>query len=84
MNEADSAVRGALLQLTSPQVLWALVAVAIAAAVALGVARAPWTRPLGHPKKSRLTVVARLAPCNKARDFSGNRGAGVALGAPLG
>jgi small-conductance mechanosensitive channel len=40
MNEADSAVRGALLQLTSPQVLLAFVAVAIAAVVALGVARA--------------------------------------------
>ena len=32
MKEADSAVRGALLQLTSPQVLAALVAAAIAAA----------------------------------------------------
>jgi small-conductance mechanosensitive channel len=46
MNEADSAVRGALLQLTSPQVLAALVAAAIAAAVALGVARARGTRRL--------------------------------------
>ncbi len=39
MNSADSALRGALLQLTSPQVLAALLAELIAAAVALGVAR---------------------------------------------
>jgi small-conductance mechanosensitive channel len=39
MNSADSAVRGALLQLTSPQVLAALVAILLAGAVALLVAR---------------------------------------------
>ncbi|HEY1874832.1 MAG TPA: mechanosensitive ion channel domain-containing protein [Steroidobacteraceae bacterium] len=39
MNSADSAVRGALLQLTSPQMLAALVAVLCAAAVAYLVAR---------------------------------------------
>src|SRR4029077_15007935 len=39
MNSADSAVRGALLELTSPPVLAALVAALLAAAVALIVAR---------------------------------------------
>jgi small-conductance mechanosensitive channel len=39
MNSADSAVRGALLQLTSADVLAALLAILVAAAVALGVAR---------------------------------------------
>jgi small-conductance mechanosensitive channel len=39
MNSADSAVRGALLQLTSPQVLAALVAMLLALAVGLFVAR---------------------------------------------
>ena len=39
MNSADSAVRGALLQLTSPQVLAALVAMVLAFAVGLFVAR---------------------------------------------
>jgi small-conductance mechanosensitive channel len=39
MNSADSAVRGVLLQLTSPQALAALLFVAVAALVALGVAR---------------------------------------------
>ena len=37
MNSADSAVRGALLQLTSPQMLAALVAALCAAAVAYAV-----------------------------------------------
>jgi hypothetical protein len=26
---------------------------------------------MNHPKKSRLTLSARLAPCDKTRDFSG-------------
>ena len=55
MNEADSAVRGALLQLTSPQVLSAFVAVAIAAAVALGVARALGTHRLRSAPDLPLT-----------------------------
>ena len=40
MNSADSAARGALLQLTSPQVLATLIAILIASGVALLVARA--------------------------------------------
>lgn len=55
MNDADSAVRGALLELTSPQVLAALVAVAIAAVVALGVARALDTRRLRSAPDLPLT-----------------------------
>ena len=55
MNEADSAVRGALLQLTSPQVLAALLAAAIAAMVALGVARALDTRRLRSAPDLPLT-----------------------------
>jgi small-conductance mechanosensitive channel len=46
MNSAESAVRGALLQLTSPQMLAALVAALCAAAVAFAVARALGTRRL--------------------------------------
>jgi small-conductance mechanosensitive channel len=44
MNSADSAVRGALLQLTSPQILAALVAALCAALVAYATARALATR----------------------------------------
>ncbi|HYX75357.1 MAG TPA: mechanosensitive ion channel domain-containing protein [Steroidobacteraceae bacterium] len=46
MNSADSAVRGALLQLTAPQVLAALLVTLLAAAVALVVARALETHRL--------------------------------------
>jgi small-conductance mechanosensitive channel len=44
MNGAESAVRGALLQLTSPPVLITVISVLLAAMVALGVARALRTR----------------------------------------
>ena len=46
MNSADSAVRGALLQLTSPEMLAALLAALCAAMVAYAVARALGTRRL--------------------------------------
>jgi len=46
MNSADSAVRGALLQLTSPEMLAALLAALCAAMVAYAVARALGSRRL--------------------------------------
>jgi small-conductance mechanosensitive channel len=71
MNSADSALRGALLELTSPQVLAALIATLIAAAVALGVARVLGARrlrtapdlPLDHHALDHaLEGLAILAP----------------------
>jgi small-conductance mechanosensitive channel len=71
MNRADSAARSVLLQLTSPQILATLAALAIAAAIALGVARALRGRhrrntaelPLpAHGLDHTLEAAAILAP----------------------
>jgi len=55
MNGADGTARSVLLQLTSPQVLAALLALVVAAAVALGVARALRAR---HSRSAELPLPA--------------------------
>jgi small-conductance mechanosensitive channel len=55
MNNADSAARSVLLQLASPQMLAALIALIVAAAIALGVARALRAR---HSRSAELPLPA--------------------------